>query len=62
MTFNMGSVRWPKLTKAIEQEDFEEAGKQIMNSKYATQVKKRAVRNSRIMCENKLYNYGNLPK
>ena len=49
MTFNMGSVRWPRLTKAIENGDFEEAKKEIMNSKYAKQVKKRAVRNSLIM-------------
>ena len=62
MTFNLGSLKaWVKLTEAIEEGDFDEAAKQIMQSKYATQVGRRARRNMLIMRDNVLYNCENMP-
>jgi lysozyme len=58
MTYNMGSVRqniWPKLHQAVRNCNWEEAGKEIMNSIYANQVKKRAVRNSAIMRDGQMH-------
>lgn len=42
MTFNLGSVRWPKLTNAINEKEYDQAAEEILDSKYATQVGKRA--------------------
>ncbi len=58
MTYNMGSLRqdkWPKLHQAVQNRNWVEAGKEIMNSRYAKQVKSRAVRNSAIMRDDILY-------
>ena len=49
MTFNLGSVRWPKLTAAVKSKNWAEASNQIMDSKYAKDVKGRANRNAAIM-------------
>lgn len=46
MTYNLGSIRWPKLTQAIHKCDWSEAAKQILDSKYANQVGIRADRNA----------------
>lgn len=56
MTYNMGSVRWPKFTKNIKEGDYREAAIQVMNSKYATQVGKRAKRNACIIRDGVFYN------
>ncbi len=51
MTFNMNDyqVRWPKLTQAIVQSDWEWASREMLDSLYARQVPMRALRNSEIM-------------
>lgn len=47
MIFNAGSLRkWPKLTAAIKSGDWNQAANEILNSKYARQVKNRALRNA----------------
>ena len=46
MVFNMGMGRFKgfkKMIKAIEKEDYEEAAKQMLDSKWAAQVGKRAI-------------------
>jgi lysozyme len=58
MTYNMGSVRpenWPKLHQAVRSCSWAEAGKEIMNSLYAKQVKTRAVRNAAIMTDGQIH-------
>lgn len=58
MTYNMGSLRsekWPKLHQAIRNCHWVEAGKEIMNSLYAKQVKTRAVRNAAIMRDGQIH-------
>lgn len=56
MAYNLGSVRWPKLTAAIKQGDYQRASAEIMDSKYAPQVGMRAIRNSKIMQSGTLMN------
>ena len=46
MAFNMGSVRWPKLTSALKSGNYNEAANQILDSKYRKQVGIRAIRNA----------------
>jgi lysozyme len=49
MLFNLGPTRlsnFTRLLKAIEAGDWVQAGKEILNSKYATQVPKRAKKNA----------------
>ena len=55
MTYNCGKIRWPKLTKAITDCDWEKAALQILDSKYRTQVKVRAFRNAQIIKDGRLY-------
>jgi lysozyme len=55
MTFNLGSVRWPKLTAAIKKKDWANAAKEIMDSKYANDVGERARRNACIMRDGTMY-------
>ena len=54
MLFNMGMTRfnpskWPNMFKAIEEENWDEASNQMLDSKWAKQVKSRADRLSQIM-------------
>jgi len=54
MMFNLGKTRFlkfKKMIKAVKDEDFEEAAKQILDSRYATQVPNRAKRNIDLMRE-----------
>ena len=54
MTFNMGMTRfnpqrWPNMFRAIANEDWEEASKQMLSSNWARQVKRRSVRLAEMM-------------
>lgn len=54
MLFNMGMTRfnpnkWPSMFAAIEEENWEEAAKQMLDSNWARQVKTRATRLSQMM-------------
>jgi lysozyme len=54
MTFNMGMTRfnpqrWPNMFRAIVNEDWEEASKQMLSSNWARQVKRRSVRLAEMM-------------
>ena len=54
MLFNMGMTRfnpskWPNMFKAIQEENWDEASNQMLDSKWAKQVKSRADRLSQIM-------------
>jgi lysozyme len=54
MTFNMGMTRfnpqrWPNMFRAVVNEDWEEAGKQMLSSNWARQVKRRSVRLAEMM-------------
>lgn len=58
MTYNLGSIRadkWPKFNAALRSCKWEEAAKEIMDSKYAKQVKSRAVRNAAIMRDGQMH-------
>jgi GH24 family phage-related lysozyme (muramidase) len=50
MTYNLGSLNaWVKFRQAINSNHYSQAAKEISNSLYATQVGKRAERNSAII-------------
>lgn len=52
MGYNLGLqglLEFREMLSAIEKEDYEEASKQMLESKWATQVKSRAVENAYIM-------------
>ncbi len=49
MTYNLGNVRWPDLTSALEKSDWKNASKEIMNFNYALDEGKRDSRNANIM-------------
>lgn len=52
MAYNLGIPRlsrFVRMISAIEREDFELAGFELLDSRYATQVKGRAVRNAAMM-------------
>ncbi len=54
MAFNLGwkgLSKFKRLRLAVLHEDFEQAAKQILLSKYATQVKRRATENAKNMLE-----------
>ena len=55
MTYNLGSIKWPKLTQAIHACNWKKAGDEIMDSLYAKQVKNRARRNAAIMRDGKMH-------
>ena len=52
MCFNLGLptlLEFKKMLKAIEEEKWEEAGKQVLDSRYAKQVGERAIYNSHLL-------------
>ena len=56
MAFNMGitrfnNIKWPKFFKALENEDWDTATKEMLDSNWARQTKRRAVRLSKMMHE-----------
>jgi lysozyme len=52
-----GLLAFKKMWKAIEMKDFKEAGKQMLDSKWATQTRNRAVRHSNTMSSGNLDMY-----
>lgn len=49
MTFNLGIsffYKWPKFSAQMKSHDFESAAKNLLSTKYASQVKNRAIRNA----------------
>ena len=60
MVFNMGVTRfnantWVKTFAAIQDEDFDEAANQMLDSKWANQVGQRAIRLSQMMRKGEWY-------
>lgn len=52
MTYNMGPnwyKKWPKMMSALERGDLETAADELLNSRYAKQVKTRAKRNANLL-------------
>jgi lysozyme len=52
MAYNLGIAglkKFRRMLAALERRDYEEAAKELLDSRYADQVKGRAVRNARMM-------------